>query len=302
MLTISNEKKKERQSVEISEDTDRVNAEAEEKAEISSKEKAEDENDEKSSAVEKSKQLLKFTKDENDKMNFFQYEETAPEYIKKKKFAHGLNFYKLFWVFFIGSFIGVIIEIIFCILVTEHHYECRQGVIYGPFNPVYGFGAVLITLALYVMRNARDLWVFICGALLGGAFEYICSWYQETFLGTVSWTYEGQIGNIGGRTSLVFMLFWGILAILWLKFLYPLMAKCIEKLPMKLGKILTWILVVFMVLNMLISALAVYRMTQRHSGATAKNAYEEFMDTHYPDSFLMEIYPHMEVSNPKYEK
>lgn len=248
---------------------------------------------------EKSKQFLKFTKDAEEKMNFFQYEETAPEHIKKKKFAHGLNFYKLFWVFFIGCFIGVIIEIIFCILVTEHHYECRQGVIYGPFNPVYGFGAVLITLALYVLRNARDLWVFICGAILGGAFEYICSWYQETFLGTVSWTYEGQIGNIGGRTSLVFMLFWGILAILWLKFLYPLMSKCIEKLPMKLGKILTWILVVFMVLDMLVSALAVYRMTQRHSGATAQNAYEEFMDTNYPDSFLMEIYPHMEVSNPK---
>ena len=57
----------------------------------------------------------------------------------KKSFATGIGFYKLFWVFFIGCFVGVVIEVLFCIFVTEHRYESRQGLIYGPFNPVYGF-------------------------------------------------------------------------------------------------------------------------------------------------------------------
>ena len=53
-------------------------------------------------------------------------------------FAEGLNFYKLFWVFFIGSFLGVVIEVLFC-LATQHRLESRTGLVYGPFNLVYGF-------------------------------------------------------------------------------------------------------------------------------------------------------------------
>lgn len=54
-----------------------------------------------------------------------------------KSFAHGLNFYKLFWIFFVGCFLGVVIETLYC-LVTRHRFESRQGLIYGPFNLVYG--------------------------------------------------------------------------------------------------------------------------------------------------------------------
>lgn len=216
----------------------------------------------------------------------------------KKNFACGLNFYKLFWVFFIGCFLGVVIEMLYC-LAVEQKIESRQGLIFGPFNPVYGFGAVVITLVLYFMRNSRDLWVFVWGAVLGGAFEYLCSWYQETFLGTLSWNYEGQIGNIGGRTSIMYMLFWGILTVLWLKFIYPFMSRLIEKIPKKIGIILTWILLVFMICDMIISGLAVYRLTQRHSGHTATTQYEQFMDSTFNDDVMFLVYPNMKVSNYK---
>ena len=76
----------------------------------------------------------------------------------KKSFATGIGFYKLFWVFFIGCFVGVVIEVLFCIFVTEHRYESRQGLIYGPFNPVYGFGAVAMTLVLYLFRKNWYRW------------------------------------------------------------------------------------------------------------------------------------------------
>lgn len=251
------------------------------------------------SIVELSKRFFAFKRTEKDKLSYFTYDEEVVAKSNKKPFAAGLNFYKLFWVFFIGCFLGVIIEIGYC-FVMEHHYESRQGVIYGPFNPVYGFGAVVVTLVLYFLRNARDLWVFIGGAIVGGAFEFLCSWYQETFLGTISWSYEGQIGSIlGGRTSLIYMLFWGILSIMWVKFIYPLMSKLIEKIPNKFGIIVTWILVAFMAFDMAVSGFAVYRMTMRHSGAAATNVVEEFFDNNYPDSYLYEIYPNMKITNPK---
>lgn len=58
----------------------------------------------------------------------------------KGHFAAGFGFYKLFWIFFIGCFLGVVIETIWC-LITRGHYESRTGLIYGPLNLVYGFGA-----------------------------------------------------------------------------------------------------------------------------------------------------------------
>lgn len=214
----------------------------------------------------------------------------------KISFAAGLNFYKLFWIFFIGSFIGVVLEVIFCLLV-DHRYESRSGVIYGPFNPVYGFGAVVITLALYWLRNKRDVWVFICGGIIGAAFEYVCSWYQETFLGTVSWDYSGSFLNIGGRTNLMYALFWGLLSIGWLKFIYPFMSRMIEKIPNWLGRGLTWVLVIFMALNCLISAAAVNRMSARYEGVPARSGFDMFLDQAYPDEFLTQIYTHMAYSD-----
>ena len=215
---------------------------------------------------------------------------------KKESFAKGLNFYKLFWVFFIGAFIGVVVEVIFC-LIVDHHYESRKGVIYGPFNPVYGFGAVLMTMALYWLRKRNSVWIFVCGAILGAAFEYICSWYQETFLGTVSWDYSDMIGNIGGRTSLLYALFWGTLAIAWMKLIYPFLSRLIEKIPNRIGKALTWVLAIFMAFNCLISAAAVNRMSARHEGVEARSAFDVFLDETYPDEFLTQIYTHMAYSD-----
>lgn len=212
----------------------------------------------------------------------------------KKSFATGIGFYKLFWVFFIGCFVGVVIEVLFCIFVTEHRYESRQGVIYGPFNPVYGFGAVAMTLVLYLFRKKSETWTFLVGAIIGAIFETLCSVYQEYFLGTVSWDYSGsKYSLMGGRTDLVYAVFWGILAVVWIKFLYPFMSKWIEKIPNKVGVILTWILFVFMVFDCVISCMAVDRMVKRHNGTAESTAVGNFLDDHYPDEFLLNIYPNM---------
>ncbi len=69
------------------------------------------------------------------------------------KFAEGLCFKKLFFVFLIGSVIGAIYEdllIYFKTLIETGNgvFMLHRGVIYGPFNVVYGFGAALMTWLL----------------------------------------------------------------------------------------------------------------------------------------------------------
>lgn len=210
-----------------------------------------------------------------------------------KHFASGLNFYKLFWVFFIGCFLGVVIETIWC-LITRGHFESRTGLIYGPFNLVYGFGALLMTVSLIRLTGQRDLWIFLAGSLIGGVFEYICSYIQELLVGTVSWDYSDFPLNLNGRVNLLYCFFWGLLALLWVKDLYPLMSRWIEKIPNSCGKTLTWVLLAFMVVNVVMSLLVVSRATDRHAGIQPANRFEQYIDRHYPDEKMSRIFPNME--------
>ena len=102
-------------------------------------------------------------------------------------FASGVNFYKVALICIAGSFAGVVVEILWC-LFRNGYIESRSGLVYGPFNPVYGIGAVVMTLALYRYRNRSSSISFFGGAVVGSVIEYLLSWGQETlhFLGLQS--------------------------------------------------------------------------------------------------------------------
>ena len=220
---------------------------------------------------------------------------------KPPPFARGLNFYQLFWIFFIGCFLGVVIETIWCLL-TRHHFESRKGLIYGPFNLVYGFGALAMTLGLHWLSKKRDFYVFLGGFVIGSVFEYLCSWMQEAVFGTVSWEYGKMPFNINGRINLLYSIFWGLLALFWVKGIYPMMCRWISKIPNKIGKPLTWVLLVFMIVNSAVSGLAVYRMSERREGLAPSNALEEHLDDWYPDEMLHKVYPNMMIKPEKPEQ
>ena len=208
-------------------------------------------------------------------------------------FAHGLNFYKLFWMFFLCCFLGVVIETVFCWVVSGHLTQ-RTGLVWGPFNLISGIGAVLLTMCLRPFIGKSDRWIFVGGSVLGGAFEYFCSWLQETILGTVSWDYSGYPFNLNGRINLLYCLFWGALALVWIKEIYPWLNGFIERNISKVyGLTLTWILIVFMLANSLVSGAAVLRQAQRYDGIPATSGWQQLMDKQYPDERLAKIYPSM---------
>lgn len=221
-------------------------------------------------------------------------QKTADTVRDMNPFAHGVSFYKLVWVFAIGCVLGYLIETAFC-LVVRGIVESRQGMVYGPFNQVYGMGAVLMTLTLQPLAKRGDGWLFVGGALVGGAFEFVASWAQENVLGTVSWEYSDQAFSIGGRTSLLFMFFWGILGVCYIRLVYPRISGLIEQIPKRSGAFFSWIIVIVLTADMGISLVAVDRWIHRQKGAEAANAMEVFIDAHYPDAMMQEIYPSMMI-------
>ena len=213
-------------------------------------------------------------------------------------FAQGMTFYKLFWVFFIGCFAGVVLETIYC-LIQRGHYESRVGLIYGPFNLVYGVGALCLSGALYQFRNRGRVFSFVGGFVVGSVVEYACSWFQEVCFGSTSWDYSNMPYNLNGRICLLYSIFWGILGIFWIKDIYPRMAKWILKIPNKVGKPLTWVLLVFMVFNSVMTLFTSLRWTARREGVEPRNAFEAYLDEHYPDERMQKIFANAEFTEDR---
>lgn len=209
---------------------------------------------------------------------------------KSTVFAEGAGFYKIFWLFFIGAFLGDVTETIFCRIVGGV-WMSRSSVVWGPFSLVWGIALALATLLLYKYKDRPDSFLFFMGAFLGGAYEYFCSVFTEVFFGTVFWDYSKIPFNLGGRINLLYCFFWGIAAVVWMKAIYPNFSKWIEKIPMRIGKILTWILVVFMSVNILLSGMAMLRYNQRSNHIPATQGWQIYLDEHYGDDVMNRIYP-----------
>ncbi len=211
---------------------------------------------------------------------------------RSNHFAKGINLYKILLVCIIGSFVGVVVELIWCMF--RHGYiESRAGLVYGPFNLLYGAGAVVLTVCLYRFRN-RGAWLsFLGGMIVGSVVEYVCSFGQELLLGTRSWDYSNMPFNLNGRICLLYSVFWGFLGVLWIKRIYPEMARHILRMPEKWGKVVTWAMTVFMVFNACVTFVAVMRWSDRVRGEEATTAFEKMLDDRFPNERLEKVFANM---------
>lgn len=210
-------------------------------------------------------------------------------------FAKGLCWDKLVWVFLCTSVLGYVIETLYCGLV-DGQWMNRSSVLYGPFSFVWGLGGVVLTVTLQGLAEKNDRYVFAAGFVVGGAYEYMCSVFTELVFGTVFWDYSDMPLNIGGRTNVLFCFFWGVLAVVWIKVIYPLMSRGIESFPALPGKIFTWIVVFFMVCNAVLTSAAMLRYGTRAVQPEPANAFEEFIDRQYGDERIEARWPNMIVT------
>ena len=203
--------------------------------------------------------------------------------------AHG-GLYKLVWLFFVGAFLGDITETIFC-RITMGVWMSRSSVVWGPFSIVWGLAIALVTLLLYKYKDRSDSFLFMVGTLLGGAYEYLCSVFTELVFGKVFWDYSGIPFNLGGRINLLYCFFWGIAAVVWFKKLFPPIERGMQKLPVKAAKVAAGCFLVFMICNVVVSCGALIRYDERGQGIAAETAWQEWMDVHYDDAKMAQIYP-----------
>ena len=195
----------------------------------------------------------------------------------------------LFWVFIIGSIAGFIFEVT-VVFFQKGHFELRQGLIYGPFIPVYGIGAMCYYIVLSKIKIKNKVQIFLITMILGGITEYLCSLIQEKAFGTISWDYSYLPFNINGRTSLLHCIYWGIGGVLYITYIEPLLNKMIDKTNMKAFDLITIILSIFIVFDISISWMAADRQTERKNDIEPQNHLDLFLDKNYPDEYMNRIF------------
>lgn len=197
---------------------------------------------------------------------------------------------EVFWLFVLGAFLGDLVETLFCRL-TAGVWMSRSSLVWGPFSVVWGLAIALATLLLYRDRDKQEHYIFGIGVLLGGAYEYICSVFTEIVFGKIFWDYSAMPFNLGGRINLLYCLFWGVAAVVWIKGVYPAAARLINVIRKKTGWVLSGIVMVFMAANIVVSMLALVRYDTRGKGQKAAERWEQTIDVHFDDARMERIYP-----------
>ncbi len=225
-------------------------------------------------------------------------DETGEGYIK-------LNFFNLFWVFMVCSLLGLILETVWHMTIDEPGvYQDRAGVLFGPLSPIYGLGAVIMTMALNRFYKRSPLLIFLVSAVLGGAFEVFVSWFLQTSFGVIAWLYDDVtlfglpdpiVLLTGARACTQMTALWGLGGLLWIKLCLPRLLKLINLIPWKWRYSLTVVVSALMVVDCFMTLQALDCWYERVSGIEPTSPVEQFYAEHFDNEYMANRFQSMEI-------
>ncbi len=203
------------------------------------------------------------------------------------------KYLKIFWIFIVGSIVGFLYENLL-VLVQKGHFELRQGLIYGPFIPVYGIGAAVYEMIVPKIKS--PLKIFLYTMFFGAVVEYVCSYLQEVLFGTISWNYSWVKINFNGRTSILHAFYWGTAGLVFSEIVHPLFEKFTNREITRAIITVSMIFAVFITFDILISWTAVNRQKERLLNVPPRTKIDSFLDKYYPDELIDKIYTNKVVT------
>lgn len=190
----------------------------------------------------------------------------------------------LFWLFLIGSVLGVIIEGAFCYF-TRGHWESHVVSVWGWFNVLYGAGAAgLYAGAVKLQDKSLPIRVL---SLMGIAttLEYVCGALLKYVLGMKAWDYTGNFMNIDGIVCFKFSLYWGFFSLL-VCLAAPRITKWLEGMRGHKYRIICAVMSVFLAINFALTAMVLLRWSGRHYGYEPKSSIAQIIDDKANDKWM----------------
>ncbi len=169
-----------------------------------------------------------------------------------------MNIYFYLMLFFLYSISGWIIELI-DLSVIEKRLVKNRGFLIGPYCPIYGFGALLMTL--FLTRYSDDLiTLFFMAMLLTSALEYFTSILLEKLFKARWWDYSNMGYNINGRVLLINSLGFGFFGLLLIHYINPFLLEQFNKFNMTVFKAITLIFLILFATDAVLSIMIMFKL------------------------------------------
>lgn len=182
-----------------------------------------------------------------------------------------MDFYTLFIYFIIYSFLGWVIETIYCSL-AEKRYVPR-GFLNGPLTPIYGFGAIGLIFLLQDIKTVSL--VFLSGVVATSFLEYVASYLLELIFDMHWWDYSGDKYNLNGRIKLKNSILFGILSIILMYFIHPLVINLLSMLSYFNKQVLSVTLFIAITIDTVITVSSIFNLKTTALEYKIKNFSEE---------------------------
>lgn len=198
-----------------------------------------------------------------------------------------LSWYQVVIIFLIGSMLGLLLEEVW-MFITAGLTQSRVGLVWGPFSPLYGFGAVFLTLICWKLRDkgASVPVVFVVSLVVGGTLEQITGWGMATLIHASSWSYLHLPDHITQWVAWRFLIMWGLLGLIWEKLIMPDLLFRIGIATRKRQVLFVALLAIYLASDIFMTVACFGRMQARADGLPATNAFERWIDAHYTNEFI----------------
>lgn len=211
-----------------------------------------------------------------------------------------LGWYQAVIIFFLGSMAGLLIEEVW-MLVSAGLTESRVGLVWGPFSPLYGLGAVLLTWLSFFLRSrgAAGWQVFLVSAVVGGVLEQFAGWSMSTFFDAESWTYLHLPDHITQWVAWRFLAAWGVLGLVWCRAVMPRLLYQIGMPTTRRQAVFVTLVAVYLVADVAMTLACFDRKAERDAGEPPSNAFEQWVDTNYNDEFISSRFENLKIGGER---
>ncbi len=183
----------------------------------------------------------------------------------------GMSLYEILWFFFIYSFAGWVIEVIFHAVTFGK--VINRGFLTGPVCPVYGFGVVSVFAMTYFLIqwtragvgtivDVNVLYLFLTGIVIATAIELIAGFLLDKLFNARWWDYSDRPFNLNGYICLEFSLIWGLAIAFVLRVVQPSIASLVAIIPKTVGWISLAVIYAAYIADTIITVLTVLKMNR----------------------------------------
>ena len=155
--------------------------------------------------------------------------------------------------FYLYCFFGWVWES-FVLPLSRKQLPYNRGFLYGPWIPIYGFGAILVIVLFDIRHVNYPFYVLVLGGgVVSCLLEYITSFIMEELFHRRWWDYSQKAFNLNGRVCLEGFICFGLFSVVAIDYVQPFFTSKLLLVDENILFVLSGVLSVLFIVDTIVS-------------------------------------------------